>query len=98
MCTWTCVNIVHHTPAADDRVYTPVDTLCTPIDTYVCVDACADVCVCARCSTFANNQHHLDELAGSVTETPFYKAIASESCCGIVALMDEDCTPFTRIW
>ncbi len=50
--------------------------------------------------TFANNQHNLVELGSGVpvTESPFARAIRSEGCEGTVMLLDESCTPFTRIW
>ena len=51
------------------------------------------VCVCG-CS----NQHDLGELGGSVEQTPFWKAIASDSCLGVVQIMDKECTPHTRVW
>lgn len=48
--------------------------------------------------TLANNQHDLSELAGGLSDTPFWKAIALKSCIGMVQLMDEACTPPRRIW
>lgn len=50
--------------------------------------------------TFANNQHNLAELAvTSVLDTPFAKAILSETCKGTIALMTEKTAmPFDRIW
>ncbi|CAE8626046.1 unnamed protein product, partial [Polarella glacialis] len=48
--------------------------------------------------TFANNQHDLGELAGSLSDTPFFVAILEESCQGTVALLDENVTTFKRIW
>eukprot|EP00747_Dinoflagellata_sp_TGD_P109130 gnl/TRDRNA2_/TRDRNA2_170594_c0_seq10.p2 gnl/TRDRNA2_/TRDRNA2_170594_c0~~gnl/TRDRNA2_/TRDRNA2_170594_c0_seq10.p2 ORF type:complete len:104 (+),score=16.71 gnl/TRDRNA2_/TRDRNA2_170594_c0_seq10:495-806(+) len=50
--------------------------------------------------TFANNQHNLSELAAAdVLETPFAKAIMSESCLGTIALMTEKTAmPFERVW
>jgi len=48
--------------------------------------------------TFANNQHHLDELNGGLVDSPFVRVLRAESCCGTVALMDEKATPFHRVW
>lgn len=48
--------------------------------------------------TFANNQHNLEELQVAVEETPFWKAIGSDSCEGVVQLMDPDVTPLGRAW
>jgi len=50
--------------------------------------------------TFANNQHNLAELSEpGILDTPFAKAIMSESCIGTVAFLDEEkASPFSRIW
>jgi len=45
-----------------------------------------------------SNQHDLGELGGSVEQTPFWRAIACDSCLGVVQVMDDDCTPHTRVW
>ena len=55
-------------------------------------DGCYWIC------TFANNQHDLKELGGELKETPFYKAIVSPGCLGVVIAMDKECTPFKRCW
>ena len=44
------------------------------------------------------NQHDLRELAGGLRTTPFWKAIAADSCVGAVQVMDGKCTPPKRIW
>ena len=44
------------------------------------------------------NQHDLRELAGGLRQTPFWKAIASDSCVGAVQVVDNKCTPPKRIW
>lgn len=48
--------------------------------------------------TFANNQHSLDELSGSLTDTPFVNAICDPHCIGTCALFDSKATTFSRIW
>jgi len=48
--------------------------------------------------TFANNQHQLDELGGSLDDTPFAKAIRDPHCVGTCAIFDSNATTFTRIW
>eukprot|EP00931_Biecheleriopsis_adriatica_P074261 TRINITY_DN48361_c0_g1_i1.p1 TRINITY_DN48361_c0_g1~~TRINITY_DN48361_c0_g1_i1.p1 ORF type:complete len:826 (-),score=149.19 TRINITY_DN48361_c0_g1_i1:15-2492(-) len=48
--------------------------------------------------TFANNQHDLSGLAGSLLQTPFVKAILSKQCMGTLTLFDNKVTTFTRIW
>ena len=37
-------------------------------------------------------------LGASLAESPFEKALAAESCKGVVMILDEAATPFTRIW
>ena len=44
------------------------------------------------------NQHDLRELAGGLRTTPFWKAIAADSCAGAVQVVDGKCTPPKRIW
>ena len=44
------------------------------------------------------NQHDLRELGGGLHTTPFWKAIAANSCVGAVQVMDNKCTPPTRVW
>lgn len=49
--------------------------------------------VCAYC----NNQHELGvELSPNPCETSFYKAM--QQCMGVVLVLDDQATPFTRIW
>ncbi|CAJ1418685.1 unnamed protein product [Effrenium voratum] len=49
--------------------------------------------------TFANNQHDLEELNTSdLLETPFVRAIMSQTCQGTVMLMNENAEPFRRTW
>lgn len=48
--------------------------------------------------TFANNQHDLSELGGSLQETPFVKAILASKCMGTLTLLDHHVTTFERIW
>jgi hypothetical protein len=51
--------------------------------------------------TFANNQHKLElnTYDAGYTNTPFYRALFSDSCEGTLLLLDEfKATPFTRIW
>lgn len=49
--------------------------------------------------TLANRQHDLSELSGTLESTPFYRAIQSNSCRGVVAVMgDERCVLFERVW
>lgn len=48
--------------------------------------------------TFANNQHDLSELASSLKETPFVKAIMSKECVGTVAICDSNVTTLQRVW
>jgi hypothetical protein len=48
--------------------------------------------------TFANNQHNLAELKGSLEETPFVKAILSSQCEGTVALFDGEASTLQRSW
>ena len=49
--------------------------------------------VCA----YANNQHMLDdELSGDPRTTSFYRAM--KLCVGILLVLDEEATPFMRIW
>ena len=45
-----------------------------------------------------NNQHTVDELAGSVQEMAFWKALDWEGCKGLVQLMDESGSPHSRSW
>lgn len=47
---------------------------------------------------FANNQHTMESLSGPVQEMPFWKVMDSDSCEGLLQLMDKDCTPHTRSW
>lgn len=44
------------------------------------------------------NQHDLSQLAGGLEDTPFWKGIMLASCCGVVQLNDESCTPNKRVW
>ena len=44
------------------------------------------------------NQHDLRELAGGLRTTPFWKAIGADSCKGVIQVMDNKCTPPTRVW
>jgi len=44
------------------------------------------------------NQHDLRELGGGLRTTPFWKAIAADSCVGAVQVVDGKCTPPTRVW
>ena len=44
------------------------------------------------------NQHDLRELGGGLRTTPFWKAIAADSCEGVIQVMDNKCTPPTRVW
>lgn len=48
--------------------------------------------------TFANNQHDLSSLSGTLRQTPFVRAILSEDCVGTLALLDSSVTTFDRIW
>eukprot|EP00930_Biecheleria_cincta_P097031 TRINITY_DN88778_c0_g1_i1.p1 TRINITY_DN88778_c0_g1~~TRINITY_DN88778_c0_g1_i1.p1 ORF type:complete len:652 (-),score=118.11 TRINITY_DN88778_c0_g1_i1:385-2301(-) len=48
--------------------------------------------------TFANNQHDLSELASSLKETPFVKAIMSKECAGTLAICDANVTTLRRVW
>jgi len=48
--------------------------------------------------TFANNQHDLSDLAGSLPDTPFVKAITSKHCQGTLTLLDYEATTFQRVW
>mmetsp|Transcript_15843 Transcript_15843/g.28899 ORF Transcript_15843/g.28899 Transcript_15843/m.28899 type:complete len:716 (+) Transcript_15843:27-2174(+) len=48
--------------------------------------------------TFANNQHDLSELAGSLNDTPFVKAILSPTCVGTVTLLDYEVNTLRRMW
>ena len=47
---------------------------------------------CGRICTLANNQWNLGNLGGRVQETPFYLAIISNGCKGILLLLDSKCT------
>ena len=48
--------------------------------------------VCA----YANNQHQLDEeICKNPRKTSFYRAI--KACVGVLLILDQDATPFTRI-
>ncbi|CAL1139170.1 unnamed protein product [Cladocopium goreaui] len=49
--------------------------------------------VCA----YANNQHQLEnEICNNPRKTSFYRAI--QLCAGVLLVLDENATPFTRIW
>jgi len=48
--------------------------------------------------TFANNQHNLEELDEHLMQTPFARAIMSETCQGTIMLMNETAEPFKRTW
>mmetsp|Transcript_89191 Transcript_89191/g.170916 ORF Transcript_89191/g.170916 Transcript_89191/m.170916 type:complete len:650 (-) Transcript_89191:82-2031(-) len=48
--------------------------------------------------TFANNQHDLSALSGSLYETPFVKAILSRQCSGTLTLLDQNVTTLERVW
>ncbi|CAE7427396.1 unnamed protein product, partial [Symbiodinium natans] len=48
--------------------------------------------------TFANNQHDLSSLSGTLRQTPFVRAILSDGCEGTLALLDANVTTFDRIW
>ena len=45
-----------------------------------------------------SNQWDLTELRGDLESTPFWRAIASAGCQGVVQLVDGNCTPHTRVW
>ena len=53
---------------------------------------------CGRICTLANNQWDLGNLGGRVQDTPFYLAIISKGCRGILLLLDSKCTPMSRCW
>ncbi|CAE8640924.1 unnamed protein product, partial [Polarella glacialis] len=48
--------------------------------------------------TFANNQHDLSELTGSLLETPFVKVIMANEAVGTVTVFDAKVTTLRRIW
>mmetsp|Transcript_122874 Transcript_122874/g.238989 ORF Transcript_122874/g.238989 Transcript_122874/m.238989 type:complete len:877 (+) Transcript_122874:42-2672(+) len=49
--------------------------------------------------TFANNQHHLEDLdEKDLMQTPFARAIMSDTCQGTIMLMNETAEPFKRTW
>eukprot|EP00429_Kryptoperidinium_foliaceum_P066097 CAMPEP_0176061074 /NCGR_PEP_ID=MMETSP0120_2-20121206/30446_1 /TAXON_ID=160619 /ORGANISM="Kryptoperidinium foliaceum, Strain CCMP 1326" /LENGTH=698 /DNA_ID=CAMNT_0017394625 /DNA_START=82 /DNA_END=2178 /DNA_ORIENTATION=+ len=48
--------------------------------------------------TFANNQHDLNSLKAHLMDTPFVRAIRQSTCEYAVVVLDEEATPFKRIW
>ena len=43
-------------------------------------------------------EHNIEDLGGTLENTPFWKAIESRNCVGVVQLMDEKLTPLSRVW
>jgi len=49
------------------------------------------------CCAFANNQHSVN-LGQSLEESPFYQALSSKGCFGIILNLNQSVTALQRIW